>query len=310
MLLNFQSLLISGMAALAAGGLAWYVGRAIVQITYVTLADGRRQERRLPLSFRLMLPFVSNLKKVFRKPLFKKLRFKLHASLVSGGYDGLLSAEELLAFCLLSPLALGTLLSLWLHLAVLSLPAGLEVILLKREGLLCLLIYVLMATYPVLWLRGVVSERRKSIQRALPFVLDLLTLSVESGLDFMSGINRIVNRRKMDPLGEELLRVFREIQIGKTRRIALRDMAVRVGSPDIWSLVNALVQADELGTSIGVVLRIQSQQMRTRRHQRAEKKAHEAPVKMLLPLVAFIFPTVFIILLAPIISKIFAQGIF
>jgi tight adherence protein C len=137
--------------------------------------------------------------------------------------------------------------------------------------------------------------------------MDLLTLSVEAGLDFLNAIQRIVTRRELDPLGEELVAVFREIQLGKTRRDALRDMARRVNQMDVHMVVNAIVQADELGVGIGSILRIQADQMRNRRFERAEKLANEAPVKMLFPLVAFVFPAVIVILMGPILLQIFRQ---
>jgi len=104
------------------------------------------------------------------------------------------------------------------------------------------------------------------------------------------------------------IRVIREIQLGKTRREALRDMSIRVNLPDLRSVVNALVQADELGVSIGAILRIQADQIRQRRFERAEKLANEAPVKMLGPLLFFIFPSVFLILLGPIVARLLEQG--
>ena len=107
----------------------------------------------------------------------------------------------------------------------------------------------------------------------------------------------------VDPLGEELMRALREVQVGKTRREALRGLAARVQHPDISAVVSSLVQADELGVSLGTVLRIQADQMRVRRFQRAEKLAQEAPVKLLFPLIAFIFPAVFIVLLGPVLLE-------
>jgi tight adherence protein C len=150
--------------------------------------------------------------------------------------------------------------------------------------------------------------RHLSIQRALPYVLDLLTLSVEAGLDFMTAIKRILDYRAMDPLGEELLRMFREVQIGKTRREAMRNMADRAMHPDLNGVVHSLVQADELGVSIGSILRIQADQMRQKRFMRAEKLAQEAPVKMLFPLIFFIFPAVFVVLLGPVLLELFKHG--
>jgi tight adherence protein C len=162
--------------------------------------------------------------------------------------------------------------------------------------------------YPSSWLSRTLKLRHHSMRKALPFVLDLLTLSVEAGLDFMTALQRHVERQEVDALGEELVRVIRGIQLGKTRREALREMSDRVNLSDVRSVVNALVQADELGVSIGTILRIQADQIRQRRFERAEKLANEAPVKMLFPLMTFIFPSVFLILMGPIVTRMIRQG--
>jgi tight adherence protein C len=139
--------------------------------------------------------------------------------------------------------------------------------------------------------------------KSLPFVLDLLTLSVEAGMDFISALQRNCKSRRLDPLNEELLRMTKEIQVGSSRKEALRNMANRVKQPDLKAVAFALIQADELGVSIGAILRIQSEQLRSRRFDRAEKLASEAPVKMLGPLMLCIFPAVFIILLGPVLTQ-------
>lgn len=122
-------------------------------------------------------------------------------------------------------------------------------------------------------------------------------------MDFISALQRNCRLRRLDPLNEELLRMTKEIQVGRSRREALKDMAKRVGQPDLRAVSHALVQADELGVSIGAMLRIQSDQLRARRFDRAEKLAAEAPVKMLGPLMLCIFPAVFIILLGPVLTQ-------
>jgi len=305
---DLGTLSLSMMAALAACGLAWYLFQAGMQLNYVTLADGRRKERPMPILFRLLLPFAPNLTFIFRSPRLDKMRGKIDRRIVAAGYEGVISSNEILALRIIMPLVAGSLLSLLLHIAFLQMPGKVGLMLLQREGIFFFLAYVLMFFYPGMWLKSTLKKRHTEIERALPFVLDLLTLSVESGLDFMTGIRRIIERRKIDALSEELIYMFQQIQVGKTRREGLRDMADRIDHPDINSLANALIQADELGTSIGTALRIQADQMRVRRYQRAEKLANEAPVKMLFPLVVFIFPAVFIILLGPILSQVFAQG--
>ena len=122
-------------------------------------------------------------------------------------------------------------------------------------------------------------------------------------MDFMSALQRNCERRKIDPLNEELVRMVREIQVGVSRREALRNMADRVRQSDLKSVAFALIQADRLGVPVGPILRIQSEQLRSRRFDRAEKLANEAPVKMLGPLLLCIFPAVFVILVAPILLE-------
>jgi tight adherence protein C len=154
--------------------------------------------------------------------------------------------------------------------------------------------------WPGVWLRKSISRRHLQIQKALPNVLDLLTLSVEAGKDFLTALRDILHRRRThDALHEELERTFHEIQLGKPRRQALRELSQRVRQPDLSAVINAIIQADELGVSIGQLLRIQGDQFRIKRFQRAEKLANEAPVKIIFPVVVFIFPAVFIIVLGP-----------
>ncbi len=171
-----------------------------------------------------------------------------------------------------------------------------------------LLAGMLMAVYPGLWLSGTIKRRHLEILKALPNMLDLLTLSVEAGKDFLSSLSDILARRKLDALGEELERALREIQLGKKRTTALRELSVRVGQEDLSAVVSAIIQADELGVSIGQLLKIQSDSMRNKRFSRAEKLANEAPVKMLAPLFLFIFPAVLVVLAVALGSQL--QGLF
>jgi tight adherence protein C len=155
--------------------------------------------------------------------------------------------------------------------------------------------------YPLLWLRDQVKKRHHLITRALPYNLDLLTLSVEAGLDFTAALAKVVEKGKQGPLRDELQLVLKQLKMGKTREEALKSLVARVYLTSLNVFVTALIQADKMGTSLGKVLRIQSTQLRIDRTQRAEKLAGEAPVKMLFPLVACIFPTVFMVLFGPIV---------
>ena len=282
--------------ALAAAGVAWYLASIAKEVTYVTLADGRKTERAIPLLYRALLPFVGNLDGVVSRPAMARQVQMADEMLVSAGLEGLLSGREFVALKFLLPVVVAPL----AFLAALGLSSALP------EGgpwMVAVMLTVFAYVQPLMWLRATLKRRHLSIQKSLPFVLDILTLSVEAGMDFISALQRNCQSRRLDPLNEELLRMTKEIQVGSSRREALRKMADRVKQPDLKALAFALIQADELGVSIGAILRIQSEQLRSRRFDRAEKLAAEAPVKMLGPLMLCIFPAVFIILLGPILSQ-------
>jgi tight adherence protein C len=152
--------------------------------------------------------------------------------------------------------------------------------------------------FPDLWLSGRIRARQKMVFRAMPDALDLLTICVEAGLGFDAAMSRVHAKWEND-LGLELGRVIQEIRLGKLRRDALRDMADRLGVPEMTSFVAAVIQSEQLGVSMAKVLRIQSDQMRVRRRQMAEEEAHRAPIKMVFPIGLLIFPSLLLILLGP-----------
>lgn len=283
--------------------------RIVRHATYITLADGRRQERSLPLFLRMGLPFCLLFPpRLFEGAVFADSRERLKKRIVSAGFEGLIKPREMMALRVLMPLVLGTLCCVLLYFAFPRMPARIGGALQNMQSLIYFLILVLFGFYPDSWLKYAVKRRHRQIERALPFVLDLLTLSVESGLDFMSGVKRIIDTREIDALGEELIRVMREIQVGRTRKEALQNFSTRINHADVRSVSSALIQADELGSGIAQALRVQSEQMRVRRFQRAEKLGGEAPVKLLLPLVVFIFPGVFCVLLGPVLYQMWIRG--
>lgn len=295
------------MWALACTLLAMYIGNHATDLKVQTLADGQQLVRKLPLSFRLLLPFCINIK-VFRHPRHEALRDNMQRQLVSAGYDTVITPADFLSLRLLMPLALGPIVCAIFAFVIAGLPESLGAPVQQRQSLLFLGLILFMAIRPRSWLQSTIKRRHREIERGLPFILDLLTLSVEAGLDFMTSLRRLVERRKVDALSEEFIRSIREMQVGRTRRDALKDMADRVNQSDLNSVISALIQADEMGVGIGTVLRVQADQMRSRRFQRAEKLANEAPVKLLFPLVCFIFPCVFLVLLGPIFLEMAKKG--
>jgi tight adherence protein C len=161
--------------------------------------------------------------------------------------------------------------------------------------------------FPLLWIRSKISRRQDGIIKALPDALDLLTIAVEAGLGFDQAMGKVYEKWDND-LAIAFGRVLREIQLGKLRREALRDMSDRMGVPDVTSFVAAVIQADQLGVSMTKILRVQSDQMRVKRRQRAQEKAHQAPVKMMIPMVLLIFPSLWIVLLGPAVIFLLTSG--
>ncbi len=159
---------------------------------------------------------------------------------------------------------------------------------------------------PDIWLGLKIRARQKEIQLALPDTIDLISISVEAGLGLIAAIQRIAERFP-HALSEEFLRTLQEVRLGRAQGDALRDMARRVDLPDLTTLLTAIVQAEQLGLAVSNVLKIQSERLRERRAQRAREAAQKAPIKMTFPLVLFIFPALFIVILGPAMIKIFAS---
>jgi len=151
---------------------------------------------------------------------------------------------------------------------------------------------------PFLWLRRRARRRRLVVWRGLPDAFDLMTTCVEAGLGLDSAFQRVSDRLG-GPVADEFAEMLREVQMGKARRDALRDMGERTGVPDLQAFANTIVQAEELGTSLGAALRAQATDMRRRRRQHAEEEARRAPTKMVFPLVFFILPSLFVVILGP-----------
>jgi tight adherence protein C len=172
----------------------------------------------------------------------------------------------------------------------------------QAPGLLqwLLLVLLVLVSYrlPEFWLDSRIASRKGEIGRTLPDALDLITVSIEAGLAMDMAMARVAEKTR-GPLAEEFRQVITEMSLGRMRREALRDMARRTGVDDLASFIAAIVQADQTGVSVGHVLRVQSEQIRVKRRQRAEEKAQQLPVKMLFPLMFCILPATFAVILGP-----------
>lgn len=230
----------------------------------------------------LVLPYTLRWK---REDWAKKMRRQI----ISAGLEDEIDTDELLAFQMflgvVAPIALyvyffatGNAIPLW--------------------ALACVMGFGYL--YPSLWVSGNRSQRHQEIKLQLPFVIDLLTLSTEAGLDFIGALQKVVEKTRPGPLVNEIERMLQQIQLGTTRGDALRDLGWRIDLQEISSLVAVLVTADQMGSPLGGVLRVQSELIRSQRFSSAEKKGAAASQKLLFPLVFCIMPAVFIMIFGPV----------
>ncbi len=243
-----------------------------------------------PLTRRLLAPMAENLHRALLGRTPQGMRDAIRARLREAG----------------DPMGVGSYLALRLYAAAL---VGLVLILLagpslSRQwgwpGTLALGFFggYSASVIPSFWLGRVIAARKKAIQDALPDVLDLLCVSVEAGLGLDGAIQKVTERLP-GPLADELGHTLKEVNLGKTREEAWRNLAARANVPDLNVVVSALLQAEKLGASISTVLRVQAEDMRERRRQRAEEKARQIPIKLLFPLIFFVFPALFVVILGP-----------
>jgi tight adherence protein C len=243
--------------------------------------------RSTSITSRLIVPLVDSIGRMLSSFLPQRVVGAIDRQLIQAGQPVTLAGFLGAAF-LLEALLLGSALMLVLPTAS---QGGMQLLVLPAVAVLGFLL-------PRIWLSNRVRHRQKEILKSLPDAFDLVTTCVEAGLGLDAALAKVAEKVE-GPFGEELLICLKEISLGKLRRDALKELGERTGVPDLVSFINAVVQAETMGTSIASVLRVQAEQMRTRRRQRAEQQAYQAPVKMIFPLVLCIFPTLFIVILGP-----------
>lgn len=255
------------------------------------------ERRQVPEALEAQAPFADRVLKPLLRGLLHRIgRWMPHRNLEalqqrleSAGRPYGMSVTDFLGLQLLSGLGFGGLALLWLRLS-------------GRPFLQTLALTAAMTVgggaAPLLWLRRRVKHRQEEILRALPDALDMLTIAVAAGLGFDGALQK-VSEKWDNALSREFAQIVREMQVGVPRIQALRDAAKRVQVREFSNFIAVIVQADQLGLSIADVLQIQSKQMRLLRRQRAEELAHQAPIKMLFPLIFLIFPAMFAVILGP-----------
>ena len=251
-------------------------------------------ELSLPITDRIVVPILRRLGEIVTRLTPQSMLENTSHRLELAGSPGNISAAEFWVIRGLTTMGLGVL--IYIVLGNYDTSGG-------RRVLYTLGVAVAGFWLPSMYLSSTIRRRQEAIIKKFPDALDLMSICVDAGLPFDGAMAR-VHEKWDDPLAEDFGRVIYEVQLGKSRRQALRDMAGRMDVNDVSSFVAAILQAEHLGVSIGKVLRIQSEQMRIRRRQRAEEKAHQAPIKMLFPLVFLIFPSMFIVLLGPAVLQI------
>ena len=244
-----------------------------------------------PFSERVIVPFMRRLGEISARFTPQKVLLETNRKLELAGNPGRLEASTFLATRFIVPVFFDGFILIIARFAPKPWTFGTMFMVLLVFGLLGF-------AFPQLWLTSKIQARQKEIRKAMPDALDLLTICVEAGLSFDSAMSK-VSEKWENQLSLAFARVIREIQLGKLQREALRDMSDRLGINEMTSFVAAVIQSQQLGVSMSKVLRIQSEQMRMKRRQRAEEEAHKAPVKMIFPMGLLIFPSILIILMTP-----------
>jgi tight adherence protein C len=251
----------------------------------VTLEE---MELQRPFSERFLRPAIERLGSLLSRSTPQKARQNLMNRLDLAGRPGNLTPEDFAAVRIVAAAvmaAIGLLLGLLLAnpvYLVISLAVG------------AVLGYYL----PVLWLKQKVDARRSEIQKGLPDAMDLLVIAVDAGLGFDAALARVTDKYR-NALSDEFAKVLREVSLGRPRLEAMDEMGRSSGVEDLHNFIQAIIQSEQFGTGIGKILRIQADEMRRKRRQRAQEKAAQATLKMMLPMVGCIFPTLWIVLLGP-----------
>ena len=245
-------------------------------------------ELQRPFSERVLRPAIERLGSLLSRSTPQKARQDLLNRLELAGRPMNLTPEDFAAVRLVAAAIFGAL--------------GLLIGLLLANPLyliIALVIGVILGYYmPVLWLKQKVDARKAEIQKGLPDALDLLVICVDAGLGFDAALARVTDKYR-NALSELLSKALREVSLGRPRLEALDEMGRNSGVEDLHNFIQAVIQSEQFGTGIGKILRIQADEMRRKRRQRAQERGAQATLKMMLPMVGCIFPTLWIVLLGP-----------
>lgn len=288
--------LIALLIGIGTGVSVLLIGYSLSKLKSEVPQEEREYMDPLPPVLRMSWPAITFIEYHFCSRIPPSWLESAHKRLQETGVGYMLTAEQYYAVRILSTVVAFALTLFSLHA-------------LKHSSPMILVLVTLLGNYyPLIWLRDVRNRREKEILKALPVYLDFITLAVEAGLNLTGAIKQAMDKGPPGALRNEFQMITRDLRAGVPRADALRRMESRLNMKAITSFVGTVIQAEKMGASVGAALRIQSQQRRIERFQRAEKLAMEAPVKLILPLIAFIFPVTFIVLAYPIVVKFMQEG--
>lgn len=259
-------------------------------------------EMAMPFTERVIYPFLRSLGDRASRNTKKNVLMDIERKIILAGRGGTLDASVFLSTRFIVMIIFAAIAFFMAKFTILNQSYTQSIVYALLAGLLGYF-------FPILWLNGEVNKRQQAIRKQMPDALDLLTICVEAGLGFDAAMSKVATKWDNE-LSQAFAIAIKEMQLGKIRREALKSMSDRIDIPEMTSFVAALIQSEQLGVSLSKVLHIQSEQMRIFRRQAAEEKAHGAPVKMLLPMMGLIFPSIFIVILTPAILKFMRMEVF
>ncbi|OIQ98715.1 bacterial type II secretion system protein F domain protein [mine drainage metagenome] len=298
------TLILALATGLSAALIAGLFARAVAAIP----EEQREFKDSPPLAFRLVWWPIQWISHYLGPIIFRRTHHKLLAQLRKAGLDYSISPVQFIAARSVCALILVTV-GLWVLASFAAPESGTDGVGARAYFQVIAMSALFGWLYPAIWLKDRLALRRRELLKTLPFYLDIITLCVEAGLNVQGAMKQAVAKGPKGVLRDEFQRVLRDIRAGKARAEALLNMAERLNEPGATHFTTAVIQAESMGMNLGPVLRAQADQRRAERFQRAERAAMEAPVKLLFPLIAFIFPCTFIVLFFPIVMKFMNAGL-
>ena len=291
-----QSLFAIYTIALCAGMSVFLFILVIRELNKMVDEEDRTYMDPLPPALKLIWPIIQIISHFFCSFLPYEMMERIEKRLQRTGVSYLLIAEQFVAIRIMSTIS-------WFLGSIIVLNA-----LHQQQPIWGLVAIIIGYFLPDMWLSDNRKRRELAVIRAMPVYLDFITMAVQAGLNLQGALGQAMEKAPESPLRNEFGTVLRDLRAGLTRADALRRMADRLDIKEVSSFVSAMIQAEKMGASLATVLSVQAEQRRNERFQRAEKLAMEAPIKLVGPLIIFIFPVTFIVLGFPIVMKFLAKG--